>query len=276
MDLALIRHLWGISEPWEVAFPKIGADGYQGIEYLLPSTGDTSHWQDLLQAHDLSFLPIFLTRGETVDDHIASFEEQVTRALPLSPMRANCHAGRDLWSREESRRFFSAALDIVADLPFDVGFETHRGRIFFNPWVTRDLLLEYTDLQLTCDLSHWVTVCERLLDSEQAIIEQCAERCVHIHARVGYEEGPQVPDPRAPEYSRHLDAHESWWCTVWRAQVARGMSISTLTPEYGPPPYQQRLPYTGVPVANVAEISTWMAKRQMERFEHWKGQGLCP
>jgi site-specific recombinase XerD len=44
-------------------------------------------------------------------------------------------------------------------------------------------------------------VAERMLHTETEIIRQCADRCIHIHARVGYEEGPQVPDP-------HMRWHE--------------------------------------------------------------------
>jgi hypothetical protein len=94
-----------------------------------------------------------------------------------------------------------------------------------------------------------------------------------VHARVGYEQGPQVPDPRAPEYQRHLEAHEAWWRLVWKAQERRGFRISTLTPEFGPPDYQHTLPFTRAPVSNLEEICDWQARRQMESFarrSHYK------
>ena len=47
------------------------------------------------------------------------------------------------------------------------------------------------------DFSHWVCVCERLIEDQIDIVRQCAERCLHVHARVGYEEGPRSPN-RAP------------------------------------------------------------------------------
>jgi hypothetical protein len=109
-------------------------------------------------------------------------------------------------------------------------------------------------------------VCERLIDTEIDIIQLCAERCIHIHARVGWIEGPQVADPRAPEFQPYLEAHERWWDIVWDAQAKRGMETSTLTPEYGPAPYQQVLPYTKMAVADIWEISRWQAQRELERF----------
>ena len=272
MNLVAIRNLWGMTAPWQTAFPAIKEAGYAGIEYLVPQEQERNRLHALLDSHELAFIPLIFTRGNTVREHVRSFTEQIHRALPLSPLRANCHAGSDYWSREQSKQFFREVLAIVADLPFEVSFETHRTRILFNPWITRDLCSEFPEMQLTCDFSHWVVVCERLLDTEEEIIAQCATRCIHLHTRVGYEEGPQVPDPRAPEYARHLEAHESWWQMIWEAQAARGLADLTFAPEIGPPPYQQTLPYTGAPVADFATVFDWMARRQLERFKQWKGR----
>jgi hypothetical protein len=75
-----------------------------------------------------------------------------------------------------------------------------------------------------------------------------------------------VPDPRVEQYSLELAAHERWWEIVWKAQVKRGMEVSTLTPEFGPPPYMQCDPVTGAPASDLWEISNWMARRQADRF----------
>ena len=53
---------------------------------------------------------------------------------------------------------------------------------------------------------------------------------------------------------------------IWEAQKRRGIRISTLTPEFGPPAYQHTLPFTGVPVSNLEEICDWQARRQAENF----------
>jgi hypothetical protein len=143
----------------------------------------------------------------------------------------------------------------------------------YNPWTTRDLLKAVPGLKLTCDFSHWVCVAERLLDGEWSILRQCADHAVHIHARVGYEEGPQVPDPRVPEYRRHLEAHERWWDLVWDRQSNLGHPVTTLTPEFGPPDYLHTLPGSQIPVADLGEICAWQAQRQAERFRQgrWRG-----
>jgi hypothetical protein len=266
MQLVVFRSLWDIAEGWESAFPRIKASGYQGIENGLPLPADNQRFADLLQQYEFSYSAYIFTVGASVDDHLASFRAQVEQARSLNPKLINCHAGRDSWTFDESKRFFTSALQIAADNGVLVTHETHRGRILFNPWITRQLLDEFDGLKLCADLSHWVCVCERLIDDQIDIIRQCADHCEHIHARVGYEEGPQVPDPRAPEYRAHLEAHERWWGLIWAAQEARGNTVSMLCPEYGPPPYQHTLPYTNMPVANVWDICNWITDRQRDHF----------
>ena len=147
-----------------------------------------------------------------------------------------------------------------------MSFETHRSRSFFNPWTTRDILEELPELKLTCDFSHWCVVCERLIDTEPEILKLCAARAHHVHARVGYDQGPQVPHPAAPLYGEALAAHERWWAQIWESQLRRGCKATTMTPEFGPDGYLQSHPFTAVPVADLEEINTWMAQRQRRRF----------
>jgi hypothetical protein len=72
--------------------------------------------------------------------------------------------------------------------------------------------------------------------------------------------------PRAPEYRPHLEAHERWWGMIWDAQAARGMPVSTLTPEYGPPGYLHTLPYTNVPVADLRAMPASRRLRATAQF----------
>lgn len=90
---------------------------------------------------------------------------------------------------------------------------------------------------------------------------------MHIHARVGFEEGPQVNDPRSPEWLAHLEGFEVWWDLIWNEQRKSGMTITTCTPEHGAPTYQHTVPYTKQPLADVWEVNTWIGERQKKRFE---------
>jgi hypothetical protein len=204
MQLLLTRHLWGITESWEQVFPRIQAEGYGAIEAPLPAPADQARFRALLDQYGFAYIAMIFTGGSSPAEHLHSFRAQVEASRVLQPVMINSHSGRDAWDEAQSREFFSGALAFEAGLDLPVAHETHRGRSMFNPWITQRLLGQFEHLRLCCDLSHWVCVSERLLDGELDIIEQCAQRCILLHARVGYEQGPQVPDPRAPEYQRHL------------------------------------------------------------------------
>jgi len=271
MELRLARHLWGITEDWEQAFPRIKSEGYSVIETSIPVPENQARFRELLDQHGFDYIAMISTKGGTVAEHLNSFRAQIEASRALKPIIINSQSGRDAWSEDQSRDFFDQALAAESGLDIPVAHETHRGRILFNPWVTQRLIQQFENLHLCFDISHWVCVCERLLNTELDIIQQCAERCIHLHTRVGYEQGPQVPDPRAPEYQRHLEAHEGWWQMVWDAQIARGQTISTLTPEFGPPDYLHTLPYSNMPVADLGEICNWMAQRQAVNFANRYG-----
>lgn len=182
------------------------------------------------------------------------------------------HSGADSVDASEAVAFFREVQAIERDLPVPVAHETHRRRVFYNPWTTRMLLEQFTPLKLCCDFSHWVTVAERIDwdDADPSILTLCAARCIHVHARVGYAEGPQVPDPSAPEYANELDPHERWWDTILQAQASAGEETLTMTPEFGPPMYLHTIPHTNVPVANLALIVRWMAARLQQRYGRQK------
>lgn len=266
MQLKTFRHLWGITDDFTTAFPAIKKAGYDGVEHVTANVANSGEFNRLLKENDFELIAQVLTVGNTVEEHFASFKTLIEEAILFNPILINSHSGRDGWTSGEKQRFFSLALDYERSLQIPVAHETHRGRTTYNPWDTRDLLLAFPELKLCCDFSHWVCVCESLLQTELDIICLAAERCLHLHARVGYEQGPQVPDPRAPEYAAHLQAHEDWWDIIWQAQQMAGHQMATLTPEFGPPPYHHTLPFTAEPVSDLWEICNWMAVRQKSRF----------
>jgi len=266
MRLQLIRHLWGIDDSWETSFPRIQAQGFTGIECPLPRREDRERFCNLLRTHDFTYIPQIHTGGKTVAEHLASFTALVEQAATYAPPFINCHSGSDLWSDADNREYFAAALATERRIGVPVCHELHRGRILFHPTPTRTMLLAFPELKVCCDYSHWVVVCQSLLEQQSDIFALCAERALHIHARVGYEHGPQVSDPRAPEFARHLEAHERWWNQIWDSQERRGLHTTTLAPEFGPPGYLHTLPYTNAPVANLWDICHWQAERQRQRF----------
>jgi sugar phosphate isomerase/epimerase len=266
MKLQTCRHLWGIDEAWETVFPKIKAAGFTAIECPMPAQAETDRFLKLLKQHGFEYIPMAFTGGTSVAEHVASFKSQIERAKSFGGIKLVVHSAQDWFPMSDANAYFREVLAIEKSTGIAVAHETHRGRLLFNPWQARELFENHPSLMICADFSHWVCVAERQLSPDDAAIKLAIERAIHVHARVGYEEGPQVPDPRAPEYAGAVAAHEKLWDAVWASQRTRGLAVSTLTPEFGPPGYLHTLPYTNVPVANLWDICTWMAQRQRERF----------
>jgi hypothetical protein len=90
-------------------------------------------------------------------------------------------------------------------------------------------------------------------------------RTSHIHARVGHPEGPQVSDPRAPEWADALHAHVAWWDKVMQQKKQLGGTMTVLT-EFGPPDYMWSLPYTRQPLSDQWAINVHMMELFRKRY----------
>jgi hypothetical protein len=276
MKLELFKTLWGHDGGVPSAIHLAKDAGFAGIEGPAPvDEADRARFFAHLEGTPWIaevttctppglYLPL---PHQTAGQHLASLEAGVERSMPGKPRFVTTMAGSDEWGFDESLRFHRGVLDLEQRHGIAISVETHRGRPTFHPWNTRRLLERLPALRLTCDFSHWCVVTERLLlDEEPALLALCARHAHHLHGRVGYAQGPQVPDPRAPEYQRELEVHERWWDTTWRAMRNRGMKCATLTPESGPDGYLHLAPFTQHPVADLWEVNRWIGQRQLTRY----------
>jgi len=285
LRLITVRHTWGVDEAWETVFPKFKKEGFDAVEIPLAFVRDygVEKFQHLLKENDLQYVAMIFTDGPlaysqkannsnndflSVKQHITEFENQLRDVAELHPLFVNTHSGKDWFSIEEAVEFFEAAIHASKEAGIRVCHETHRGRILYSPWVARAIVAKVPDLLLCADLSHFVVVTEANPADQKLTeaINALADRVIHIHARVGYEEGPQVNDPRAPEWEDHVRGHEKWWETIWRSQAERKLEYSTFTPEFGPPQYMHTLPFSKVPVSNLWEICKHMRDREVAVF----------
>jgi sugar phosphate isomerase/epimerase len=277
MQLALFKTLWGHVGSAHDGARLAAAAGFQGIEAPVPADdAERDALAQALAAHDLALICEICTAGSYVPDrnatpadHLADLDRKISRGLPLAPKFFNVMGGCDAWPLDVQVEFFARANEIAQRHGVLCSFETHRGRSFFNPWVTRDVLRQLPGLPITCDFSHWVVVCERLMDSEWDVITEIASHAHHIHGRVGYDQGPQVPHPAAPEYAAALASHERCWAALWASQRQRGYASTTMTPEFGPDGYLHCLPFTNAPVADLWQINRWIGERQRRHFAEW-------
>ena len=262
MKLTLLRHLWGVTLPLPEAFALFAARGYAGVEATLYD--DPPLVRSLVPQYGFRLSGMIYTSGDGVVAHFDSLRAQVDQWLAAGAHQLTAHSAKDAWPVAQSVEFYGRCAEYERTLPVPIAHETHRGRAFFSPWATRDILTQVPAVRLCCDYSHWVCVAERLLDDCDSVLALAARHCIHLHARVGYEQGPQVPDPSAEEYARHVEAHERWWRMIWDAQSSAGREELTVVPEFGPPVYLHTMPHTNAPVADLDQVVVWMSGRLRE------------
>lgn len=274
MSVDIFSSIWTHQGSQDHALAFAQSSGFEGIEGPVPDARDArSAFLNSLKESDLLMVAEICTAteeghyvpipGASVREHLDSLEARLENALLANPLFITTMAGSDAWSYRDVIAFHTGVLELMDRYDIIISVETHRTRCLFHPWVTRDVLQELPDLRITCDFSHWCVVAERLvLNDEPDILRLMARHAHHFHARIGYAQGPQVPDPRAPEYQEAREAHESWWQSIRKVQKSEGCDHWTLTPEAGPDGYLQTIPFTEEPLANLNEINQWMGKRQ--------------
>jgi hypothetical protein len=256
--------------------------GFDGMEARLPlEASERAEFSAFLRANQLGYISTVFTaynvlpeQAAPVAEHVVDLDKKLAWAAELSPRFVNVLAGNDRWQLSQQVDFFGQALELARKHGQVCSFETHRSRSLFNPWITLELIRQLPDLLFTSDISHWIVTCERLLNDPEDDLSAFVDRVHHIQARVGYDQGPQVPHPAAPEYAKELAFHQQHWEAIWCSQKRRGYQVSTLTPEFGADGYLHHLPFTNVPVADLWSLNVWMGQTEREHFQRFT-QSTC-
>ncbi|MCW3059257.1 MAG: xylose isomerase protein [Capsulimonas sp.] len=259
MKLQVYKALWGMEGSLDEQLDQIAEAGYDGVEAPIPD-GDLTAFERQLKSRGLGFI------GMLFPGDVAALDSGVARASELDVKFLNVHSAADHMPFDLGCDFFEGALLAEGRSGIKITHETHRGRLLFNPWTTAAYLRKFPELKIAADFSHWTCVCERLLDENDANMKIAYERSHHVHGRVGHEQGPQVSDPRAPEFAYAVTRFETYWDRIRAAHKARGEDTIYFTPEYGPPTYMPVLPYTQEPVGDLWEICLYSANRVRERW----------
>jgi sugar phosphate isomerase/epimerase len=268
MQILFTKSKW---EMWDSPLPtfldRVVADGFDGTElYLRTLKEDPQEIALMHEERGLFMIGQILTEGASADDHIRSLHEMVGFALDCRPRSINFHAGRDIFTFDDNVRIFEHIIQQSRQSGVPFLIETHRGRPTFSAIETRRYLEVLPELRLTADFSHWMVVHESDLTDQQANVDTAIERSHHIHARVGYEEGPQIPDPSDPYWSPYVERHLSLWQQIVSKRRAAGASELTITPEFGPPDYMHIQPFTDKPVADAWAANVYMKGLLQQRL----------
>lgn len=260
---------WGNQLPLESFLERTRASGYDGIEVWFPT--DTEKRKTLLTALERHGLKVIFLHGTNKSlpfkESLENYKQGLESALKHKPVLVNCHTGSDFFTFEENRAFIDAANTISSKYGIPVYHETHRGRFNYSLPVTNTYLSKIPDLKLTLDISHWMVVHESLLEGMQQQLAPVIARSHHIHARIGHAEGPQVNDPKAPEWKRALDRHVGIWEAVIKKGWQEHNGIFTVTTEFGPPDYMPTVPYTKMPLSDQWEANVFMMEAIKDRLK---------
>ncbi len=231
---------------------QVADEGYDGIEHASLPPVEPAEWADLLERHGLGATLLLAC------DDFQSSRATIEAAATYKPDLIMSHTGLDRYDFERGKQEFTQFLQLESDIGVRIAHETHRHRMFFNPFATRAYLEEFPEINVLADFSHWCVVCESNLPELQEYLDPAIAASIHIHARVGYRHGPQVPDPSAPEYAEYLKSHVDCWDAIKAAREADGTETLIVTPEFGPPFYMHTLPHTNQPVIDLSKVCMWM------------------
>ena len=271
-SLKIMGTNWGFAGTVDAFCAKAKQTGYDGIEMWWPGTAAAQkELFDALQKHQLDIG--FLAGGSDKDPvkHFEQFKQMVDGAAfqhIQKPLYINCHSGRDFFSMEDGRKFIDYTTKVSKETGIIICHESHRSRLLFAAHITKQYIQKYPDLRITMDISHWCNVHESLLHDQDETVQLAITRVDHVHARVGHPEGPQVNDPRAPEWEATVKRHLEWWDAVVQTKIKNGLNKLTILTEFGPPDYMPTLPYTKQPLADQWAINEYMMQLLRKRYLH--------
>ena len=219
---------WGCENLSAKEFLKYVVDnGYQGVEINFPN--EEHFVQEFLLElksirENIESEFIFIAqqvldnKTESVDDYIKRMTSRLEFLVSLKPNAINSHTGKDFFDFSENCKVLNVTEQISKESGIPIWHEIHRGRFSFH----LKTLLQYTEvfpnLKLIADFSHFCTVSESLLDDQKHFLNKIYSNSVHIHARVGASQSPQVNNPFAPEWKEHLDRFVGLWQDIVEVQ----------------------------------------------------------
>ncbi len=265
-SLLIFATNWGFSGSWDEFCAKAKSAGYDGAEIWWPlEEKERAQLFEAFKKHNLKIGFLIGSGDKDFAKHEDQFKQAAMDAAKAKPVYINCHSGKDYFTAEQKEKLINHTIRISTDTGVPIYHETHRGRALYSAPVTAELMKKIPGLRLTLDISHWCNVHESYLGDQEETIALSLSRTDHIHARIGHPEGPQVSDPRAPEWSGAVKTHFDWWDKVVERKRKEGKSMTFLT-EFGPPDYMPTLPYTRQAVANQWEINVHILEVLRKRY----------
>ncbi len=268
MDIKYLCTYWGSEDLSAKAFlDKVLSHGFDGVEINFPDDQQfvdefMSELKRIRQTSHPSFIFIAQQVLSNEKETVAAYKERLTNRLNflvgLHPNAINSHTGKDFFDFDANVDILHLTEEIASKSGIPIWHEIHRGRFSFHLRTLLDYLNIFPNLKLIADLSHFCVVSESDLSDQHELLTRIYPNIEHIHARVGFEQSPQVNHPFAPEWKKHLDRYTTWWNEIVQLQSQNGNAHFTITPEFGPFPYMPQAPFTQSPLAYQWDLNTEM------------------
>jgi sugar phosphate isomerase/epimerase len=273
MELLILCTQWGHEylQP-EDFLRKVKDAGYDGVDTWLPEDkSERRKFISLLNKYDLSIVSHqHQAKGNSIDEFCKSFEYYLQISMECNPLLINSHSGKDYFTIDEQLRIIDTAQNFSVKNNIRIAHETHRGRIGYSPVNARQLFALRPEMKINADFSHWVCVTESYLENFSSEVEEAIKKTEHIHARVGFLHGPQIPDPQDPFWQKEVQFFMDIWGWIISFQHSQGAEYFTITTEFGPPPYMWVSTVTKQPVVDQWDVNDFMKNLLRNTFENTK------
>ncbi|MBO9619907.1 MAG: sugar phosphate isomerase/epimerase [Niabella sp.] len=279
MKVKFLCPRWGSEQvDWPVFLKEVKDAGYAGIEWFpFGEVADKDLVLNMLEQFELDFSIVMQVVRPWAD--VNSYLEALEKELQLlaafctdkkRPLFISVQGGREFFTNEQILACLSVCEKTEQETGIRICQETHRNKWSFAAHAVYPVLQQRPELGLTLDVSHWFCVSESYLEDQQDAVQAAIKQTVHLHARVGHTEGPQVFDPALPEYAAALNKHlKIWdeWVYYCRSQDREEI---TITPEFGPPPYMVPANRTTDLREEQWRLNLWMKNFLNERYNKTK------
>ena len=276
MKLKFLCPYWGSENLSAKSFLlKALTEGYSGVEINFPEDEAfveefLSELQHIRNTVDPDFLfiaqQVLPAAKESVSEYTHRMIHRLEFLTTLSPDAINSHTGKDYYDWRDNIDIIAKAEQVVLTAGIPLWHEIHRGRFSFHLKTLLQYLTIFPQLKLVADLSHFCVVSESDLHDQQDLLTQIYPNIAHIHARVGFEQSPQVNNPFAPEWAHHLARYRSWWQEIIEHHTEANKSHFTITPEFGPFPYMPQAPFSRDPMADQWQVNLQMKQYLQQHF----------
>ena len=268
MEIKYICTYWGCEHISAKEFlSNVLENGYDGVEINFP---DDEHFivefnaelERIRNTINPNFIfiaqQVLPNKKETVNEYIDRITKRLEFLIQLKPNYINSHTGKDFFDFSDNCKIIEVCNQLTRVSGIPIWHEIHRGRFSFHLKTLVSYLDIFPKINLIADFSHFCVVSESDLHDQYDLLSKIYPNIKHIHARIGFEQSPQVNNPFAPEWKTYLEQYLSWWKEIIAIQKNKKREICTITPEFGPFPYMPQEPFTKKPLSNQWEINLQM------------------